>query len=460
MQSSVSETRHPAPRRAGPARWLRVAWWVLRDSWRRFESGIFARARYSEPKMLAMGALGVFGFPLYGWIWMRLVPQPYENMGLRFLGSAIFLPLMLVRRWPRRLKPWLPLYWYLAMTFALPFFFTYMALQNGASNVWLLSHLCSVFLLVMLFDFGAFVVTSLVGYLVAVTAFALAPFMPLPLDALVPYLPVWGFAILSGSVFSISHAMSSQARLDAVIAASNNIAHELRTPLAAVSIATSAVQRFLPGLVASHRAASAAGLAVEDLRDAHLARLERALDTVEREVIHANTVIDMLLIAARPIGELPLERLSARDCTEEALQRYPFASQHERERVRLSVGSDFALLGSRLLLVHVLFNLTKNALFHTSRAGHGTIELVVEADDGGHRIVCRDSGPGIPPDVLPRIYERFFSSATDYSTGLGVGLAFVRNALAHMHANIHCRSEPGRGTEFTLTFPPVPPGVD
>ena len=458
----MSDVTPPSlPRLRGPAGWLRLLAWSLRGSWERFESSIFSRARYSEPKMVAMGVLGVFGFPIYGWIWMRLVPQPYENMELRFLGSAIFLPLMLVRQWPRRLRPWLPLYWYLAMTFALPFFFTYMTLQNGASETWLLSHICSVFLTVMLFDLYAFLVTTLTGYLVAITAFLLAPHMLVTSSALGLYVPVWGFAIVSGSVFSISHAMSNQARIDAMIAASNNIAHELRTPLAAVSIATTAVQRFLPTLVASHRAAAAAALPVPDLRDSHLERLERALDTVTREVAHANTVIDMLLFAARPIGDVQLEVVSARQCAEEALQRYPFGSQHERDRVSLRAGSaDFELRGTRVLLVHVLFNLIKNALFHTSRAGHGQIELRVESDAVGHRIVCHDTGPGIPPDVLPRIFERFYSSATDYSTGLGVGLSFVRSALERMQATIHCRSVLGEFTEFTLQFPPVREGDD
>ncbi|HOV57326.1 MAG TPA: ATP-binding protein, partial [Rhodanobacteraceae bacterium] len=67
---------------------------------------------------------------------------------------------------------------------------------------------------------------------------------------------------------------------------------------------------------------------------------------------------------------------------------------------------------------------------------------------------------GIPPDVLPRIFERFYSSATDYSTGLGVGLSFVRSALGRMQATIHCRSVLGEFTEFTLQFPPVREGDD
>ena len=448
---TTSEAIHTASRRLHGI--PRLAWWQLKRAWRRFETTIFTRARYSEPKMRWMGALGVFGFPTYYFVWAKLLPQPYESLSLRLFGSLLFLPLMLVSFWPNRLRAWLPLYWYLAMTFALPFFFSYMLLQNGGTVAWLLSHLISVFLMVMLFDMGSFIVTGLIGTLLAVFAYLLAPAHPLASAALLAYSPVWAFAIISGSVFSISHSMSNQARIDAIIAATNNIAHELRTPLASVRIATQAVDRFLPLLADSHRRAVEARLDVPELRESQLARLSKAMETIGREVEHANTVIDMLLVAARPIGNVQVENVSALECLHEALDRYPFGSQHERSRVSIGTTDDFQFVGSRLLLVHVLFNLIKNALFHTGRAGKGNIVLSVHADAGGQRVVCHDSGPGIPPDVLAHIFERFYSSATDYSTGLGVGLSFVRMALERMGATIICRSTFGEFTEFTIVFP-------
>lgn len=431
----------------------KLAWWRLGRLWLQLQTAIFTRARYSEPKMRWMGALGVFGFPTYWVVWAIIIPQPYENLGLRLFGSLLFLPLMLVSYWPNRLRAWLPLYWYLAMTFALPFFFSYMLLQNSSKPEWQLSHLLSVFLMVMLFDMVSFLVTSVIGTLLAVAVYLIWPFAPLNADALLSYSAVWAFALISGSVFSISHSISNQARIDAIIAATNNIAHELRTPLASVRIATQAVDRFLPLLADSHRKAVAAELAVPELRESQLGRLSKAMETIGREVEHANTVIDMLLVAARPIGTLQLENISARECVHEAMERYPFGSQHERSRVSIGDCDDFQFTGSRLLLVHVLFNQIKNALFHTGQAGKGSIVLSVHADEGGQRVVCHDTGPGIPPDVLPHIFERFYSSATDYSTGLGVGLSFVRMALERMGATIICRSTFGEFTEFTIVFP-------
>ena len=125
------------------------------------------------------------------------------------------------------------------------------------------------------------------------------------------------------------HAMVT-GRIDAMIAASNNIAtscarrwRQCRLPPRQCSA--------LPTLVASHRAAAAVALPVPDLRDSHLERLERASRHGDREVTHANTVIDMLLFAARPIGDVQLgdQRPPVRRGGAAAL---PFGSQHERDR--------------------------------------------------------------------------------------------------------------------------------
>lgn len=444
-------------------RQLRLVGWMLRRAFTRLQSSMFERTRYSEPKMVAMAWVGGLGFPLYYLVWTDLFPQPYENMPLRLLGSALFLPLAFVRRWPRRLKPWLPLYWYATITYALAFFFTYMTLRNGASAPWLMSHLAAVFLILLLFDVAGFVVTSLVGTALALLALALTSHPPLNESNLLVYIPVLLFAVVCGGVSSLSHQMTQQARVDALTASSNNIAHELRTPLASVRVAAQAVRRYLPILLETHRLAREANLAVPELRLAHLQGLEKGLDTMEREVTHANTAIDMLLVASRPIDEVRPERVSAAHCVREALERYPFGSRIERDRVSFADdGTDFMFRGSELLVVHVLFNLIKNALLQTGRAGKGEIGIALRCRDDVNHILVRDTGPGIPPDVLPRIFDRFFSHSENGSRGMGmgIGLSYSRAAMERMQGSIRCRSRLGEYTEFVLEFPrddEVPP---
>jgi len=438
-------------------RFVRLRWWALRQAFTRFEGMMFTHTRYLEPKMMVLSTLGSGSMLAYYPIWKYLFPQPYENLPLRITAAALLAPLAFTRWWPRRIKHYLPIYWYAVLTFSLPFFIGYMTLRNGGSPAWLMTHLAALFLSMMLVDLLSFSLIFITGSLLAVLVYLVGQHDPLPITALIGYIPLLMFALGAGPAASLSQQIAEQTRIDALTSASNNIAHELRTPLGALRIAGQAIRRFLPELLKSHRIAFDAGLNVSELRNAHLNALERSLDVIDHEVTHANTVIDMLLLAARPIGKIQLELVQVRHSLEQALERYPYNSRHERERIHFdrSKTDDFQLQASETLLVHVIFNLLRNALFHTGRAGKGEIYLSIENVQQEHRIRVRDTGPGIPPDVLPRIFNRFFSfSGNDRSNaGLGIGLAFTRAAVENMGGQIRCYSQWGEFTEFVLSFP-------
>ncbi|MGF6493345.1 two-component system CAI-1 autoinducer sensor kinase/phosphatase CqsS [Luteibacter sp. 621] len=455
----------PSPDDQPPPRqpYLKLQLWLLLRALARFETTMWLRTRYSQPKMVAIGVVGSFSLAVYYPVWAYLFPQPYENLPMRLACSATFIPLALLPWWPRRLRAYLPTYWYFAMTVAMPFFVGYMTLRN-ATPPWLMTHMACVMLLMMLFDIVSFLLVFTTGSLLAALAFALSPGAVLHGQTMLEYVPLLLFGIVGGATCTVSSNMAEQSRIDALTATSNNIAHELRTPLGSLRIAARAVARYMPDLIRSHRLAESEGLAVPEMRTQNLHALERSIGVMEREVTYANTIIDMLLLSARPIGEVPLTLLGARDCVEQALRRFPYGSRAERERITLSATGDFPLLGEETLVVHILFNLLRNALFHTDRAGKGEIKVYIEAGENGNHVRVHDTGPGIPPDVLPRIFNRFYSYSSDSAgtgniTGLGIGLAFCRAAMEHMGGGIVCRTNLGEFTEFTLTFPITEAGV-
>jgi two-component system CAI-1 autoinducer sensor kinase/phosphatase CqsS len=440
-----------------PTGFLRIQWWLLVRAMARFETTMFLRTRYSQPKMVAIGVVGSFCLAVYYPVWAYLFPQPYENLPMRLVCSATFIPLALLPWWPRRLRTHLPTYWYFAMTVAMPFFVGYMTLRN-ATPAWLMTHLACVMLLMMLFDIVSFLLVFGIGTLLAGLVFVLSPEAHLHTQTMLEYVPLLLFGMVGGATCTVSATMAEQSRIEALTAASNNIAHELRTPLGSLRIAARAVARFMPDLIRSHRLAESADLPVPELRAQNLHALERSIGVMEREVTYANTIIDMLLLSARPIGEVPLIPLTARECVEQALRRFPYGSRAERERITLSPTGDFRLMGEESLVVHVLFNLLRNALFHTDRAGKGEIGVFIEPGERASRIRVHDTGPGIPPDIVPRIFNRFYSYSSESPgtgaiTGLGIGLAFCRAAMEHMGGGIVCRTNLGEFTEFTLTFP-------
>jgi two-component system sensor histidine kinase BaeS len=105
-------------------------------------------------------------------------------------------------------------------------------------------------------------------------------------------------------------------------------------------------------------------------------------------------------------------------------------------------------------IVQLLNNLVANALKFTPSGG----EVVVDAQDVGDAAVVevRDSGPGISPDELPHIFDRFFRGTNvgeARASGSGLGLAITRS-LAEMHGGrIDVTSAPGRGSIFSVRLP-------
>jgi two-component system, cell cycle sensor histidine kinase and response regulator CckA len=114
------------------------------------------------------------------------------------------------------------------------------------------------------------------------------------------------------------------------------------------------------------------------------------------------------------------------------------------------------LWGDANALQHVFLNLLTNARDALRGRGEITIETSLAAD-GGVRLIVRDTGCGIAPDVLPRIFDPFY---TTKSEGSGLGLSISYGIVRDHQGTIDVQSTPGQGTTFVLTFPAGPPGSD
>jgi signal transduction histidine kinase len=412
-----------------------------------------------EPRIFAFSVIAVLCFPLYYLIWHDLFPQPYENLDLRLIGSAVFFPLVFAGRWPGWLRRYQPIYWYLALLYALPFFFTFMLLKNGGSTVWLLSTLIAVFLMVLLLDWRNILIHFAVGVSLAWIAYYTTTDVPHMAFITLESLPIFIFAIILGSITNYSSEILQRERLRAMLAAASNIAHELRTPLLGIKGGAVGLQRYLPTLLNAYRLAQERGLVVEPIRLAHLHAMHGVLTRIEDEVDHSNTVIDMLLMNSRPSGISPenFSDCSVAQCIRTAIDRYPFASDKERQLILWDNKADFRFRGIELLMVHVLFNLMKNALYHVAKAGKGTITISLETTPHDNMLIFRDSGSGIPQAVMPHIFTRFYSWSADSDGGLGagIGLAFCSSVMESFGGSIRCDSQEGDYTEFVMTFPSI-----
>lgn len=235
-----------------------------------------------------------------------------------------------------------------------------------------------------------------------------------------------------------------------------NIAHELRTPLLSILAAARGTGNYLPVLVDTYRKARQLDNDLESVRDIHLATLSDSLSDIITEASHSLTIIDMLLMNIRgmEIGPEAYSILSMRDCINESLNRYPFRDK-QKALIEVSGTEDFRFKGVRLLMIHVFYNLIKNALYAIAcKGGTGTITISIRTGEEGNHVYFKDTGNGIDAAVLPYIFDNFYSARSDHSEGnIGIGLSFCKNVLMHFDAGIECKSEEGLYTEFILSFP-------
>ncbi|MGD9152297.1 MAG: PAS domain-containing protein [Gammaproteobacteria bacterium] len=235
------------------------------------------------------------------------------------------------------------------------------------------------------------------------------------------------------------------------------IAHELRTPLNSIYNYTSA-QDYLDIVFEGYKLAKDANLPVKFLLPIHINSIKEAFKDIAHETIRVNKFIDMLLTSIKSLNtdvesaivKENFEKISICSCVENALERYAFNSSDERQLINWSDKNDFHILGDPIVIEHILFNLIKNAIYYIRVSQKGEISIWLEKGSKYNRLYFKDTGQGIAEDILPKIFDHFFSKREE---GTGTGLAFCKWAMESMKGRIDCDSKLGEYTKFILEFP-------
>ncbi|MBT3071957.1 HAMP domain-containing histidine kinase [Rhodomicrobium sp. Az07] len=404
-------------------------------------------------KLPAAGMLAIITFPLYYVIWAYVFPQPYENLELRLAGCVLCLPIALRPHWPRLLISYYLTYCYWALLFIGPVFFTLMLLMNGVNSVWLMSVTVIILFTFLLYDLANGVFVSLLGALIGLIGYwLLSGTVDVPTEYLV-VLPVYGF-ILCGVVFlSHSERLVARDKLVAARALASSIAHEMRTPLLGIRLDANRTSDHLKRLGAVNQWARERGCH-DSMSDRELAALTGALERVDKHAVAANLVIDMLLTNLRQesYSQERMKLYAIAGTIDEAINRFQFRPG-ERELITVRVDENFTYRGIEVLMVHVIFNLVKNALRAVAMA-EGQISIEARTTPVGHLLSISDTGRGFEPSMIPYIFVPFVTGHAE-TGGTGIGLSFCRRIIEGFDGSISCSSEPGRGTTFEIRLPIV-----
>lgn len=182
-----------------------------------------------------------------------------------------------------------------------------------------------------------------------------------------------------------------------------------------------------------------------------------SLGNIEKEVDRLTRLVgDLLLLAQAESGRLPLDFQTVELDTVllEVLQQMRTLASGKVELKLLDI--DQALVqGDRDRLKQVLLNLIANAVNYTPPGGE--VRLSLRQQDGQAQLVVEDSGPGIPAEDLPHIFDRFYradpSRKRSENSGFGLGLSIAQWIVQRHGGRIEVESQPGQGARFTVWLP-------
>lgn len=239
--------------------------------------------------------------------------------------------------------------------------------------------------------------------------------------------------VINGMLNRLQQAFDGQERFIA------DVSHELRTPLS-VLLGEAQV------LAQQHRP---------------IAEYERFVGSVQEEMRRLAQVVNSLLTLARAHAGFALPSvtiLPVNDFVVDAVQRCELMARQKSVRLvpdlampEIDDHLEPMVEGDAELLCTMLSNLIRNAIRFSPP--QGTVEIRVEGGAGQTRLIVADRGPGIAPEHIGNLFNRFYHVPKNGSTGSGLGLAIAKAVVELHHGTIQVHNRPGGGSEFVVSLP-------
>jgi len=205
------------------------------------------------------------------------------------------------------------------------------------------------------------------------------------------------------------------------------IAHEIRNPLTSINILIHSLTENLP------------------TKNSHWEDLK----VIEEEILRINEIVDQFLRFAKPASPL-FEKADLIPIFEETLQLL----RPQIERGGISVQKEFESLPRATVdkeqMKQVILNLLMNAIQAMPKAGRLGLSDRMSRDGHWVELTIQDSGIGIPPEDIDKLFDPFFSTKEG---GIGLGLSIAHRIIDQHHGKIEVESKPGKGTLFTISLP-------
>jgi signal transduction histidine kinase len=214
------------------------------------------------------------------------------------------------------------------------------------------------------------------------------------------------------------------------------VAHDLRNPLSTIL--------------------GAASLLEDPTQDAR--EIRETLALIHRAVDRMNRLIgDLLDVTRLEVGRLVLEQepIAVRDLLAQTLESWEATATSRGLSFEIDpVSEGLAVFADGSRVLQVLDNLVGNAVKFSDAGGRIAVRATRgEGSTTEVRFIVSDTGPGIPPEVLKELFQRFWQANAADRRGIGLGLAICKGIVEAHGGRIWCESQLGHGARFTFTLP-------
>lgn len=246
--------------------------------------------------------------------------------------------------------------------------------------------------------------------------------------------PVERDGVLTGAVLIVMDVTEKQQRETLRREFTANVSHELKTPLTSI-LGTAEILG--NGMVRPEDIPHFAG---------NIHREAQRLIGLVNDIIKLSRLDE-----GGPVGQW--ETVDLYHLARDVLDQLAPAAEKKRVAVTLE-GVSVPVQGVPQIVEEIVYNLCDNAVAY-NREG-GSVRVTVSQTAEGGRVAVADTGIGIPKEMRSRVFERFYRVDKSHSSGgTGLGLSIVKHGAAYLGARVELDSEPGKGSTFTVIFPPV-----
>ena len=146
---------------------------------------------------------------------------------------------------------------------------------------------------------------------------------------------------------------------------------------------------------------------------------------------------------------MKLSKTTIKTMLDSALDTYPFR-ENEREKVHVDIQHNFDLMAEENYFRHLIYNLTKNAIYFIKKARKGEIFITAQVRENDNVLIFKDTSFGMSKEVLENLFQPFYTRSQN---GTGVGLSLCKNIMEGFGGGISCEAVEGEYSAFMLSFP-------